>query len=457
MSKDNYIELPHDAEIEQFSLCSMVNDKLSLNQAMGRLSEKHFYVGTNKIFFSAMMDLAKNNKEVNHYSMLLKMKEDQTLEDFGGHTELSKFMSSYPSTKDFDDYSKQLIQMSQKRELLTLSNEMMKSVDKCKGSPDEIISEYQKKMCSIGDEINTKETKTNAGLYDNFRLGMSFPDYLDHMIELKERGEQSYTGVKSGYKNLDDLIGCFADSSLTYIGARASMGKTTFIANMMLNQMFGDTPKKILFFSLEMPSESIFSKSTASKAGVEYKHLHENTCTPEELASIKYAATQLKDKKFFYEDQPGMSLAMLASKARMHKISHGIDIIYVDYLTLLKSDNKQINKHLQVDELSKGLQYLARELEIPVVCLAQLNRNVEARTCKRPTKSDFRECGSIEEDADTIILLYRPGYYDKHDKPNRMEVIVDKNRIRDDLGTVELVLSGGRLEEPKPINFKDIL
>jgi replicative DNA helicase len=434
----------------------MVNDELSLYQAMVRLSEKHFFGGSHKIFYLSMIDLAKENKEVNHYSMLLKMKQDNTLEEFGGSAALSNFMSSYPSTKDFDDYSKQLIQMSQKRELIMLSSEMIKNVDRCEGSPEKVIIEFQKKICSIGDEMNTKETKTNASIYENFRLGMSFPDYLDHMVELKKQGKETHVGVKSGYKNIDDLIGCFANSSLTYIGARASMGKTTFISNLMINQMFGDNPKKILFFSLEMPSESIFAKVVASKSGVQYKSLHENKCTEDELHAIKYAGEILKSKGFFYEDQPGMNLSMLVSKARMHCIAHGIDIIYVDYLTLLKSDNKQINKHLQVDELSKGLQYLARELEIPIVCLAQLNRAVESRTCKRPTKSDFRECGSIEEDADTVILLYRPGYYDEYDKPNVMEVIVDKNRIRDDLGTVELVLSDGRLQEQKPVNIEGL-
>jgi len=448
------IEMPNDFTIERIVLLGMLNEVDSVNEAIDSLSEKDFYFDENKILFNSMIDLAKQNKEISLFSLLTYLQERELFKSENRHKIVSDFMSESPSHEEFHDCIAPLKALSNKRELILLAQKMTHEIDKCKGSPDDLLIEYQKEICLIGQENKRKEIKSNKSLYENFMDGLSLTDYYKAFQEKIEKGLPVSESVSTGYKALDAMLGGFAKGSLTYIGARTSMGKTSFILNLMLKQLFCENPKNILFFSLEMPATTLFKKFACAKAGIHYDMLDFGKCSKEELSQFMYYSKLLSEKNLIYEDQTSLKISQVKARARRLHASNKIDIIYIDYITKIKPDSKHANNHLNIDEVSKGLQDLALELNIPVVSLAQLNRGVESRQDKEPLMSDFRECGSIEEDADNILLLFRPSYYDKNNYPGLLEVDVAKNRIMGNLGKVNFAFMNGLLTETKTTRKK---
>ena len=449
------ILIPNNQLAEQIVLTAMLNDVDCYNEGMGSLTDKHFYDNNYKLIFQAIKTLYQEGVETNIYTLSLKVSETfGGLEKIGGGKTITELMNESPRLEDFEKFLDCLHENYQKRELIYIATKILEKDFSTIDSFSSFLEKYQKAVCEINNNGSSKQIESVQNLISKFDKGMGISEYIEEIHRCVNEGESINKGLTTGYEQLDELIGCFTEGSLTYVGARASMGKTTFVLNLILNQLFSKEPKKILFFSLEMDRKIILTKLIATQAGVCYKRLMEGKCSPSELNKFKKASESFRDKNIWIEDQGGLTISKIKSRIRRLAAMKGIDVVYIDYLTLVKSEIQFNNKHLEVDSLSKGLQHLAKELNIPIVCLAQLNRNVEGRTDKRPNLSDFRESGSIEEDADTAMLLYRPSYYDKHNKPGVMEVYVAKNRILGNLGKVDFCFRNGKLEEM--LKIKDL-
>ena len=284
------------------------------------------------------------------------------------------------------------------------------------------------------------ETRGAAGV-------SSILDEVFHGLESqRDRGE--FTGIPSGFYDLDEVLGGFNPGEMTVIAARPAMGKTAFVLNLMdhasthVADSLGYAPS-VLFFSLEMGRASIVQRMLVARAQVEAHRLRSGRLHDREYADLVEAAGVLKGARLFIDDTPGLSIMALRSRARRLKAEHGLDMIVIDYLQLLSA--KAESRQQEISMISRSLKELARELEIPLITLAQLSRSVESREEKRPQLSDLRESGSIEQDADVVAMLYRPEYYFPIDEnKGKAEVRIVKHR-NGATGTVELQFQGAML------------
>lgn len=448
------IELPHNENAEYQILSAIINSHDCLNESLGCVNETHFHDKRNKLIYNVVMQIIKEDNEVSVHAILMRLERDNILNISGGNDYIHNLMAMAPDIYDFQDAFPILDDVARKRNIILLGESMIRGAANCQGSPQTIIEDYQKKLCNITSSQSSKSPQeaTGSSLIDDIGEGMSLIDKIKQDRHNALKGIRTQNGVETGFPQIDQLIGGFNHGTLTYIGARTGMGKTTFCLNICLNQIFADKPKKILFFTLEMTKEKILTILVAMKANVPYKKILRGKINDQEEHNLNYACMQFKNKPIIFQGQDNITISKLRAIARRHHAAGNVDIIYVDYLTMVKSDEKNASKHLDVDEISKGLQTLSRELNIPIVAIAQLNRALEARVDKRPQLSDFRECGSIEEDADNVLFLYRPAYYNPEDKPGLLECRIAKNRELHDLDTIELALEGQTLKE---INHKN--
>lgn len=275
----------------------------------------------------------------------------------------------------------------------------------------------------------------------------SVPVLLESYVARGMKLEQKQT-VSSGIPLLDSLTDGFTKGSLTYVGARTSMGKTTILLHFVHAAI--KAGRRVAVISMEMVPEIVALKLLCIGSNVSFKRAQKGS--PSEF---EYVAMQQESGKEYYAnaliESSRLPISKLKSAMRSLVSSQGVEAFYVDYLTLIKPDKASPSRHMEVDQISKGLQDIGQDLGTPIICAAQLNRRIATAQDKRPTLADFRESGSIEEDADTCILLHRPDYYDEKDRPGVMQLIVAKNRLMGELGTVELVWEGGRY---KPMGSK---
>jgi replicative DNA helicase len=250
-----------------------------------------------------------------------------------------------------------------------------------------------------------------------------------------------HKSIASGIPSLDAITGGFGAGTLTYVGARTSMGKTTILLHFAHAAIASG--KRVCIISLEMAPSVVGLKLVCVGANVSYKRLANETLPPTDYLKLESESrNEVYDNAFI--ESTRCTITQLRSNMRKMVARDKVEGFYVDYLTLIKPDKASPIRHVEVDQISKGLQDIAQELQVPVVCASQLNRRIATATDHTPTLADFRESGSIEEDADTCLLLHRPEYYDEFNKPGIMQVIIAKNRLYGDLGKVELEWEGGR-------------
>jgi replicative DNA helicase len=364
------------------------------------------------------------------------MKGKNTLDD-AGDTEYINYLRVYSNAGvDYKFYSSIIKKTHELRQIIYTANSAVSSSCDKLADPDDIIRELQKKIYQI-QGIAQKELKTSHQILANYQNGKTFHDHYEWVTDQVSKGLPPYIGVSSGYKILDETLGFFRPSCFYLIGGRTSMGKTTFLLNLIKNMNSFGRRTRIGFFSLEMPANVLIGKMMSLYTGISFNRLEDGFCKPEELQRFYTQADSFKDYPIYIEDQSGLKISQLSARAKRMKEMYNIEILFIDYLTLIKSDDKLNSKHLEVDQISKGLQNLAKDLQIPIIVLAQLNREVTKRADNKPLLSDFRESGSIEEDADACLLIHRPDYYDKNANPGVVQLHVAKNRIRGDVRRID--------------------
>ena len=421
---------PHDIEAEQAVLGSMLVDKEAVATAIEYLKQEDFYRKDNEVIFSAMMELYSQGKPIDILTVKDVLTSRQMLEAVGGIEYLSSVASSVYTTANIEMYAKIVEEKSILRRLIKSSNEIVKLGFDAKDDVEDILDQAEKKIFDILEKRNTKGyTPIKDVLVDTFAK-----------LEDLYNQTTTVTGVPSGFIDLDNRTSGFQPANLVLIAARPAMGKSAFVLNIAQNAAIRHNTG-VAIFSLEMAKEELVNRMLCSEAMVDSSKIRNGKMEDEDWVKLAKALGPLSEAPIYIDDTPGLSTMELRAKCRKLKLEKNIGLVIIDYLQLMKG-SKSESRQQEISEISRSLKILAKELGIPVIALSQLSRAPEQRPDHRPILSDLRESGSIEQDADIVMFLYRDDYYNEEsEKKNVAEVIIAKQRSGP-TGTAELLWLG---------------
>ena len=422
--------LPQSIEAEQSVIGSMIIDKNAIVKASERLKEDDFYRDGHKVIFKAILEMFKDDMAVDLLTLLEYLKSTDQLERAGGVTYITEVSSSVPTTANLSSYIKIVEDKSLLRKLIKSSTAIIEDCYNKQGEVSNVLDQAEKKIFDIAENKTSNDFEP---LSDVLERG-----FLE--IERLFNNKGDITGIGSGFVDLDSKTSGFQKGDMVLIAARPSMGKTTFALNIAEHAALREG-KSVVIFSLEMSKEQLAYKLLCSEANVDLLKLRTGALEDEDWENIARATGPLSKAKIYIDDTAGVSIMEMRSKCRRLKIEYGIDLILIDYLQLMSGSNPD-NRQQEVSEISRSIKALAKEMECPVIALSQLSRAPEQRADHRPMLSDLRESGSIEQDADLVMFLYRDEYYNKEtDDKNIAECIVAKQR-NGPVGTVKLAFLG---------------
>ncbi|MCC2617694.1 replicative DNA helicase [Aestuariibacter halophilus] len=427
---------PHSMEAEQSVLGSMLIAPDSWDKVAEIVVVDDFYNRSHQLIYKAILNLLGNNQPVDLITVSEALEKADALEDAGGFAYLGELAKNTPSAANVVAYAEIIKERAITRELIGVAHDIAEVGYNPEGrDSSEILDLAESKVFEIAE----KRTGSNEGPKGvEMVLGKTI-DRLEALI----KNNKEVTGVSTGYNDLDKKTSGLQPSDLIIVAARPSMGKTTFAMNLCENAMLLEE-KPVLVFSLEMPAEQIMMRMLASLSRVDQTKIRTAQLDDEDWARISNTMAMLKDKNnLFIDDSSGLTPMEVRTRARKIAREHGgISMIMVDYLQLMQVPSLSDNRTLEIAEISRSLKALAKELEVPVVALSQLNRSLEQRADKRPVNSDLRESGSIEQDADLIMFIYRDEvYHENSELKGISEIIIGKQR-NGPIGTVRLTFQG---------------
>ncbi len=424
---------PHDTEAEQAVIGSMLTDKEAIISAIETLKEEDFYREDNKIIYSAILNLYNNSEPVDIITLKDELASMGKLEAIGGLEYLAELPEKVPTTANVDKYIKIVEEKSMLRKLLKTANEIISLGYDETQDVDVIMDTAEKK---IFDTIQTRNQKGYVPIKD------ILVDTFTQLEQLYNK-KQHITGVPTGFADLDYKTAGLHNSDLILVAARPAMGKSAFALNIATYAATrANVP--VAIFSLEMSKEQMVNRILCSEAMVDSNKVRTGTIDDEEWSKLAEASGVLSESKIFIDDTPGISITEIRAKCRKLKLEQDIGLVIIDYLQLVQGTGKRTvgSREQEIAEISRSLKILAKEINVPVIALSQLSRAPEQRPDHRPMLSDLRESGSIEQDADIVLFLYRDDYYNEDsDKKNVAEVILAKHRSGS-TGTVELLWLG---------------
>jgi len=427
---------PHSIEAEQSVLGSMMIAPDSWDKVAEIVVESDFYNRSHRTIFGAIIKLLSSNQSVDTVTVKDTLAQSGLLEEAGGFSYLIELAKNTPSAANVTAYANVIRERAIVRELIGVAHDIADVGYNPEGrNSADILDLAESKVFEIAE----KRTGENEGPKDVTTVLTKTVNRLD---ELVKQG-RDITGVSTGYTDLDDKTSGLQRSDLIIVAARPSMGKTTFAMNLCENAMMLQD-KPVLVFSLEMPAEQIMMRMLASLSRVNQTHIRTAQLDDEEWARMSGTIKTLKKKDNLYiDDSSGLTPMELRTRARkIARDKGGISLIIIDYLQLMRVPSLSENRTLEIAEISRSLKALAKELEVPVVALSQLNRTLEQRADKRPINSDLRESGSIEQDADLIMFIYRDEVYNEASEMKGIaEIIIGKQR-NGPIGTSRLTFQG---------------
>ena len=410
---------PQNIEAEKAVLGAMLIKKEAITQVLEILHAEDFYREAHKLAFEAMQKLTENEEAVDIVTLVEELRKEEQLERVGGITFVSDLANTVPTAANVVYHAKIVQEKAELRRLIDAATAIAAAAYEDTDSVETIMDEAEKKILAVA-----------AG-----QSGGAFESMKDILMRTFERINVLYeskgglTGLSTGFKDLDTITSGLQKSDLVLVAARPSMGKTAFTLNIA--SYVGLHGGTCAFFSLEMSKEQLMQRMLCSEGGIDAQHLRTGQLTDEEWTKLVETADRLNKAPIYIDDTAGITVMELRSKARRLKAEHGLDAIFIDYLQLMQGrpSRNSDNRQQEISEISRSLKALARELDVPVVALSQLSRSVESRQVKRPMLSDLRESGSLEQDADIVMFLYREDYYDKDtEDKNITEVIIAKHR-----------------------------
>ena len=410
-------KLPFSLIAEQSLLGAIMVDPEALNDIADMVSSTDFYLAEHEQIYTAMRELFLANKEIDLVTLIEMLVSKGIYSKSGGQDYIKTLCQTVPNALNVKDYADIVKQKSLLRQLISVCSDISDTAYSEEGSASEMIDYAESRIFDIAQGRDTK----------NFRhIRDVLGEVYDNLHKMATEGE-SAQGTKTGFSGVDNLLAGMGDSDLILIGARPGMGKTSFALNIATNVALA-TKKKVCIFSLEMSAEQLVSRVISSEAMVDSYALRTGKLDSKQWDDIAGATSKLAGCDILIDDTSGISVT--AMKAKLRRVS-GLGLVVIDYLQLMQSDRKSDNRVNEVADISRGLKIMAKELNVPVICCAQLSRGPESRTDKRPMLSDLRDSGAIEQDADTVLFLYRDEYYKtdgNQEEGNIAEVIIAKNR-----------------------------
>ncbi len=380
--------------------------------------EEYFFKSSHRIIFSAMRSLYKQGANVDLVTLSDSLAAQGTLEGIGGTVELVRIRSNSPTPSHAKDYAEIVRDNYVRRQLLSAAEGV---IDMVRSSSEEDLSE----LIDEAEGLIYKATEERL-IISTHNIKDLFTKSLAHLEDLYERGE-TITGTATGYKDLDELLSGLHSQNLVVVGARPSIGKTSFALGAACHIA---QSQPVLFFSLEMGAEELTRRILSMLSTVKSTSLRTGRLEPNDWKNITQTMQAFGSNDLYIDDNPGLTVLEMRAKARRLKSELGsLGAIFVDYMQLMTSSEKAENRQVEVSAISRGLKILARELKCPVIALSQLSRALETRTDKHPMLADLRESGSIEQDADVVIFLYRDEvYHQNSESAGKVEVHVAKHR-----------------------------
>lgn len=421
--------LPQSIEAEQCVLGSMIIDKNAIAQAAEGLKAEDFYRDAHKTIFQSIIEMFQRDEAIDQVTLLEYLKSSDRLEKAGGITYVTEISGSVPTTANLASYIKIVSEKSILRKLIKSSTEIIENCYNDQSNVEEVVDKAEKRIFEISETKNTSDFEPISAVLER---GLE-------QIEKLFNNKGTITGVGSGFKDLDAKTSGFQPGDMVLIAARPSMGKTTFALNICEHAALREG-KSVVIFSLEMSKEQLAYKLLCSEANVDMLALRTGNLEERDWENIARAAGPLAAAKIYIDDTAGVSVMEMRSKCRRLKIEYGIDLIMIDYLQLMSGSGE--SRQQEVSEISRNIKAIAKEMECPVIALSQLSRAPEQRADHRPMLSDLRESGSIEQDADLAMFLYRDEYYNKETEDKNVgECIIAKQR-NGPVGTVKLAWLG---------------
>lgn len=422
--------LPSNKQIEcAYIGCIFLKPDI-LVDSIGILQPQDFFFKPNEIIFSKLLELYKSNTPIDLTIFANSIGKSQ-LKNIGGITYISEIIGSEISCTNHKQYMKIIKDLSNKRQIINSCNKALENAYDDESKVEDILQDIGTEFMNVGN-VEEGEKTVNA-----FELMESTVNLIEEGI--KNGGET--TGITTGYKPLDKLTNGFMKGDLVVIAGRPSCGKTALTLNIM-NKL--PEKSKVALFEMEMSKEKLGIRLLAPKTLIDSQSLVKGKIEDKGISLVINRANQISSKdNMFINCKAGRSIAEIRAEAKKIKIQHGLDVIFVDHIGLVRPDNPRASRNDQVGQISADLKRLAKDLDVCVVALSQLNRGVEARQDKHPMMSDLRDSGNIEQDADTILMLYRDDYYAEREnrpskKPNILEIMAAKNRDGS-VGLIELM------------------
>ena len=419
---------PHDIEAEQAILGSMLTDKDAVIAALEVLKEDSFYREDNKLIFNAITNLYSRNEPIDIITVKAELVELGALERVGGLEYLVELPERVPTTANVERYIKIVDEKAMLRRLITSANELIALGYDESENVDNIMDMAEKKIFDLASKKNTAGYAVMKDI-----LVESFAE-LERLYNQKG----NVTGVSTGFYDLDNVTAGLHNSDLIIVAARPAMGKSAFAINLATNAAVKSGVPAVIF-NLEMSKEQVGNRILCSEAMIDSNKVRSGQLEDDDWVKLASTLGRLSEAPIYIDDTAGISIVEIRAKCRKLKIEKDIGLVVIDYLQLIQgSGGKNASREQEIAEISRSLKILAKELNIPVIALSQLSRSVEKRDDKRPMLSDLRESGSIEQDADIVIFLYRDDYYNEDsEKKNVAEVILAKHR-GGSTGTVDL-------------------
>ena len=458
--------MPHSIEAEQQLLGGLLNNNDLYYSLEDKVDPEHFYDPVHSRIFEIISTRIKDGKLASAVTVNTFLTEDDGLKELGGSSYLAQLMAGSVASSAIKDYSKLVYDLAIRRELIILGQEISSRAQSIKvdEQPEEQIILAEQNLYKIGDS-----GKSETGF-------KSFLKALGEAVQVANAAHHrdgNLAGISTGFIDLDKKMGGLHSSDLIILAGRPSMGKTSLATNIAYN--IAKSFKKndnadgtsetvnggiVGFYSLEMSAEQLAARILSETAEIPSEQIRRGDMTESEFRRFVEAAKSIESSPLFIDDTPALTIAQLASRARRLKRTHGLDALIIDYLQLVRAGSSRDNRVNEISEITQGLKAIAKELNIPVIALSQLSRQVENRDDKRPQLADLRESGSIEQDADVVLFVYREEYYKEREKPSdhdlekmaiwqeemdrlhgRAELILGKQR-HGPIGTVELSFEG---------------
>lgn len=424
-------ELPYNLEAEQTVLGALLLDPESLSVAMNYIKPESFYVSKHRDLFAIIVRLFSLGVNADIITVINEAVKDGIFESStAGKEYLAAIMEGVPTTKNIESYCKIVEEKYYTRSLITSAKEIIEAASAGQESAQQLIDFAEQKIYDI------RKGKSTDGLV---KIDEVVLEAYDELGRKSGPDKELYIGAKSGFADLDHVITGLSRSDLIIIAARPAMGKSVFALNLAANFARHNKDSEAVIFSLEMSKEQNVTRMLSSESIVELDYLMKGNISGDQWTKLAQGAERLSGMNIYLDDTAGITVPQMKAKLRRLKRP---GLVIIDYLQLMNSSRRIENRVNEISEITRQLKLMAKELDIPVITLSQLSRAVESRNDKRPLLSDLRESGSIEQDADIVMFLYRDAYYNKDTPdPTLAECIVAKNR-HGETGTVNLRFSG---------------